>query len=231
MKAHREAEHNRTQFQIDRVAFFSDAVIAIALTLMVLEIKIPEMGKNATIPIIVSKYGWIISVHVIALFVMFSTIGNLWIRHHQLFEHIVNYNQTMIRINLYFLFSVMLLPISIQFLFARNEPIHFQLLCYFSNLSFSSLSYALLLRYIFLKKNDFSSIRDNEKISKLKMEAYLQCSVFILTTILIAIQFNWFYLAFLLFPAKKIFKSVKTRLAKRNIKPPVDMEIKAPGSN
>ena len=30
MKAHRKAEQNRTQFQIDRIAFFSDVVIAIA---------------------------------------------------------------------------------------------------------------------------------------------------------------------------------------------------------
>ena len=59
IKAHREAEHNRTQFQIDRIAFFSDAVIAIALTLMILEIKIPEMDRDMTIRMILNKYGWI----------------------------------------------------------------------------------------------------------------------------------------------------------------------------
>src|SRR6478752_7708391 len=130
MKAHREAEHNRTQFQIDRIAFFSDAVIAIALTLMILEIKIPEMGKDITLSLIFKTYGWSMVLHTIALLVGFMTIGNLWIRHHQLFEHIINYNERMIRINLYFLFSVMLLPISIQFLFTPNEPMRFQLLCY-----------------------------------------------------------------------------------------------------
>ncbi len=58
MKTHREAEHNRTQFQIDRIAFFSDAVIAIALTLMILEIKIPALDRDMTIRIILNRYGW-----------------------------------------------------------------------------------------------------------------------------------------------------------------------------
>ena len=64
MKAHREGEHNRTQFQIDRIAFFSDAVIAIALTLMILEIKIPEMGKDISLQMILKTYGWGMILHI-----------------------------------------------------------------------------------------------------------------------------------------------------------------------
>ncbi len=90
--------------------------------------------------------------HAVALLVAFSTIGNLWMNHHQLFEHIIMYDERLIRFNLYFLFSVMLLPISIQFLFAANEPVYFKLLCYFANLSFSSLMYSLLVHHIFFNK-------------------------------------------------------------------------------
>jgi len=215
MKAHREAEHNRTQFQIDRIAFFSDAVIAIALTLMILEIKIPELGKDITLQLILNKYGWSIFLNTVALFVGFSTIGNLWIRHHQLFEHIVNYNESMIRINLYFLFSVMLLPISIQFLFASNEPIHFQLLLYFFNLSFSGFTYSLLVRYIFSKKNNFSSIKEKQKIFKLKLDSYTLFVVFIIATILISFNISWFYVSFFIFPAQNIYPKLKSWLKKR----------------
>ena len=215
MKAHREAEHNRTQFQIDRVAFFSDAVIAIALTLMILEIKIPEMGKDISLQMILKTYGWSMFLHVVALLVGFLTIGNLWIRHHQLFEHIINYNETMIRINLYFLFSVLLLPISIQFLFTANEPLRFQLLCYFFNLSFTIFTYGLLIRYIFSKKNNFSSIRDKQKIGKLKLNSLRQFSVFFITTILIAFKFSYFYISFFLYPAQKIYLRIKSWREKR----------------
>jgi uncharacterized membrane protein len=215
MKAHREFEHNRTQFQIDRIAFFSDAVIAIALTLMILEIKIPELGKDISLANVFHQYGWSIFWHTIALLVGYLTIGNLWIKHHQLFEHINHYNETMIRINLYFLFSVILLPISIQFLFSGNEPIRFQLICYFFNLSFTIFTYSLLLHYIFSKKNNFSSISDKQKINKLKLNSYRQFSVFIIATILIAFNISFFYVIFLIVPARNIFLKIKSRLAKR----------------
>jgi uncharacterized membrane protein len=214
MKAHREAEHNRTQFQIDRIAFFSDAVIAIALTLMILEIKIPEMGKEITFPQIIKQYGVTMGLHTIALFVGFSTIGNLWIRHHELFEHIVNYNERMIRINLYFLFSIMLLPISIQFLFAANEPAHFQLLFYFFNLCFCSIAYSLIVFVIFSKKNNFSSIRDRQKISKLRDGSYLQSIVFILATILIIFYRSWFYFPFFILPVYRFIPKIRNRFFK-----------------
>jgi uncharacterized membrane protein len=215
MKAHREAENNRTQFQIDRIAFFSDAVIAIALTLMILEIKIPEMDKDMTIRIILHKYGWNIVWHAVALLVGFSTIGNLWMNHHQLFEHIILYDERLIRINLYFLFSIMLLPISIQFLFATNEPVYFKLLCYFANLSFSSFMYSLLVQHIFLKKNNFSSIKDKHKIFKLKLDNYILFVVFTITTILIAFNIHWFYIIFFVIPIKNFYPKIRNRLKKR----------------
>ena len=115
----------------------------------------------------------------------------------------------MIRINLYFLFSVMLLPISIQFLFTANEPMRFQLLCYFFNLSFTIFTYSVLIRYIFSEKNHFSSIRDKQKISKLKSNSFRQFSVFFIATILIAIKFNYFYISFFIYPIQKILSKDK----------------------
>ena len=105
MQQSKETKHNRTQFQVDRIAFFSDAVIAIAITLMVLEVKIPELGKDITVRQIFEKYTENIVLHILALLIGFIVIGNLWMRHHELFEHIINYNKKLVRINLYFLFS------------------------------------------------------------------------------------------------------------------------------
>ena len=129
-----ESTHSRTQFQIDRIAFFSDAVIAIAMTLMILEMKIPELGEHANIRQIIDKYEKSFILHGLALFMGYFSIGNLWMQHHKLFEHIIKYNDRLIRINLYFLFTVMLLPISISFLFSDNQPPYLKFLFYFTNL-------------------------------------------------------------------------------------------------
>ncbi|MGI8951308.1 MAG: TMEM175 family protein [Chitinophagaceae bacterium] len=72
-----QSSHSRTQFQIDRIAFFSDAVIAIAITLLVLEIKIPEFNDNISWAQIKQQYGHKLLIQLIALFVCLITIGNL----------------------------------------------------------------------------------------------------------------------------------------------------------
>ncbi len=161
MPKHTDVEHTRVQFQIDRIAFFSDAVIAIALTLMVLEIKIPEIGKDTSFIQMIHQYGSSILIHTMALLVGFVGIGNLWMKHHELFEHIANYNKRFVRVNLYFLFTIMLLPsYSFPFLFESNEPMHLQLLFYFINLSLCSFTYSRMVVLIYSKKNNFSSLKN-----------------------------------------------------------------------
>ena len=110
-----EKDFLRTQFQIDRIAFFSDAVIAIAITLLVIEIKITPVGKNATLQTLITRYSGSTYQQIFNLFICFAAIGTLWIRHHEIFEFINNYNKALIKTNLYFLFSVTLLPLSISF--------------------------------------------------------------------------------------------------------------------
>jgi len=215
MQNHPQAQHSRTQFQIDRIAFFSDAVIAIALTLMILEFKIPELGKDATPHEIFSRHGASILLHGLALFVAFWTIGNLWMRHHQLFENIVNYNERLIRINLFFLFTIMLLPISISFLFANNEPYYLKMLFYFANLFISSFAYSMLLFAVFNKKNKFSNLTDQKKITKIKENSYLGSTVFLVALILIVLNLSWFWVAFFIIPLVKIVSRAKTRIHTR----------------
>jgi uncharacterized membrane protein len=71
MQNHPQNVHSRTQSQIDRLAFFSDAVIAIALTLMILEVKVPELGTQASMQEIFSRYGASILIHGLGLLVAF----------------------------------------------------------------------------------------------------------------------------------------------------------------
>lgn len=216
MHKNEEHGHSRKQFQIDRIAFFSDAVIAIALTLMILEVRIPELGADISIREVFARYGGSMLLHGLALLIAFWTIGNLWMRHHALFEGIVNYNEIFVRVNLFFLFTVMLLPISISFLFRNNEPFNFKMFFYFGNLFFASFTFSALLYIVFSPKNRFSSLTDPIKVREIKDNSYLGTAVFLLTMILILLNIKFFWIAFLLIPfSKALFRAKKKAALKK----------------
>ena len=92
------------EFQLERVILFSDAVFAIAITLMVIELKFPEIAKNET-----TQEFWksVIPVirNFIALMISFFFIGMYWYRHLKLCGLLVDFNRTFIALNLSFLFT------------------------------------------------------------------------------------------------------------------------------
>ncbi|MDQ2753261.1 MAG: TMEM175 family protein [Bacteroidota bacterium] len=198
--AKKDATHTRTQFQVDRIAFFSDAVIAIAITLLVLEIKIPPLGKEATWEQIVQQFGHTLFIEFISLCVCFASIGNLWIRHHELYEHINNYSKQLVKINLYFLLTIILLPLSISFCFEDNNPIslRFSVLCI--NLALCNFMFYLMQLIVFHKKNQFSALNTKNEMSLQKKHSLVHACVLLVAGLLALWGVSWFYLLIFVFP-------------------------------
>ena len=89
---------------IDRVVFFSDAVFAIAMTLLVLPL-IPVGSPTGDWPGLGGKgpqlYAFALSFWVIALY---------WLGHHRMFRRIRAYDETLLFLNLLLLFGIAFLP-------------------------------------------------------------------------------------------------------------------------
>src|SRR3954471_15920125 len=102
--------HSKKGFQVERIVFFSDAVFAIAITLLIIEIKVPVMHGSevsehsfmeAFSELIPKLFGFIIS---------FGIIGLYWFVHHIMFGYVTHFNGKLIWLNMFFLFSIVLMP-------------------------------------------------------------------------------------------------------------------------
>jgi uncharacterized membrane protein len=109
--------HNelRKEFQLERLILFSDAVFAIAITLLVIEIKIPVLPhQEISDDHLLHKLAELIPKFV-GFLVSFLLIGQYWIVHHRMFGFVINFNQKLIWLNLLFLLCVALMPFSTGF--------------------------------------------------------------------------------------------------------------------
>lgn len=109
--------HNelKKEFQLERLILFSDAVFAIAITLLVIEIKVPLIPKSeVTDHRVLEQLGELIP-KFFGFIISFLIIGNYWIVHHRLFGFVMNYDARLLRLNLLFLFSIALMPFSTGF--------------------------------------------------------------------------------------------------------------------
>lgn len=67
----------------DRMEIFSDAVIAIAITLLVLDIKVPHSRDGQLVHDLLQRWP-----SYVAYGLSFATIGIMWVSHHSMFERI-----------------------------------------------------------------------------------------------------------------------------------------------
>jgi uncharacterized membrane protein len=89
---------------LGRLETFADGVLAIAITLLVLEIKVPEPGSDlgrALLDLWPSFAAYIVS---------FLTIGIMWVNHHRLFLLVRHATPAFLMLNVLFLMGVSFLP-------------------------------------------------------------------------------------------------------------------------
>jgi uncharacterized membrane protein len=104
---------SRTQFQMERFILFSDGVFAICITLLVMNIQVPDKEKlNIFSDTGLWQYLNKQALNFFGFFISFGIIGHYWTVHHRIFGYGNGYTSGLIWLNLAFLFSVVLLPFS-----------------------------------------------------------------------------------------------------------------------
>jgi uncharacterized membrane protein len=89
-----------------RLEAFSDGVIAIAITLLVLEIKVPHVAEGESLWRALGELWPSYAAYVVS----FATIGIMWVNHHALFHRVAIVDRALLYWNLLLLGSIGLLP-------------------------------------------------------------------------------------------------------------------------
>lgn len=105
-----DASKNKLEkLSLERLVFFSDAVVAIAITLLALDLKIDRAVNQPHFTFYDIASEWR---KFIAFLLSFILIALFWIIHHQFFHVIQKIDESMIWQNIGWLFFIVLLPFS-----------------------------------------------------------------------------------------------------------------------
>lgn len=96
-----------------RLEALSDGVFAVAITLLVLNIKVPGLDSPGRFledkdlwPLLCNEWPMLV-----AYITSFANIGIMWINHHRLFKHIKHTNTGLLLINLLLLLIIVFVPV------------------------------------------------------------------------------------------------------------------------
>jgi TMEM175 potassium channel family protein len=89
-----------------RLEAFSDGVFAIVITLLVIELHVPEVGEGESL----ARALWHQWPSYAGYLVSFAVVGVIWLNHHRVFDQIVRVDRPVMLLNLLLLLWVALIP-------------------------------------------------------------------------------------------------------------------------
>ena len=202
---------NRKQFQLERMILFSDAVFAIAITLLIIEIKIPELHEHETLYAAFRRNETISGFFGLAL--SFVIIGQFWTNYHRLFGYVINYDGGLLWLNLHMLFWIILMPFS-SALSSKYAGMDSVWMFYCLNLFMIAISIYFLWGYITHPKRNLSSIANDPLLRKTSRLRSLSIACIFLSGALLCLLHwepaSWAarFVFFLIFPAMMIIRRV-----------------------
>ena len=173
-------EQERQKFQLDRIALFSDAVFAIAITLLVIEIKVPAV--NADRQLFDHEFNHALKEMIpefIGFFISFIVIGNYWRAHHTIFGYVTDYNRKLISLNTWFLLTIVCMPFTTAMMskYIYLQPYVF----YCVNVIASGIIQLRLWHYIINPKNKVSAFIPEGMVQYKKYSAWVVIGCFLLS--------------------------------------------------
>ena len=106
----RRREGNEIEFS--RIVAFSDGVFAIAITLLVLSLSVPDGVRGDDL----TEALWDQRGNLLAYGISFAVIGRFWVVHHRFFSDVTGFDGRLLGLNIFYLSWIVLIPFSSEVL-------------------------------------------------------------------------------------------------------------------
>lgn len=171
---------------LSRIVAFTDGVFAIAITLIVLQLDVPnEIGSGSELWQQVFRDQ---GVDFVAFLISFAVIGRYWVLNHQMMRTIGAFDHRMLGLLLFYLLFIVLIPFSSELL-GEHGDLRLSLAVYIVNLVMVNFSTTLLMLHVRragLEKREYLGVMD----SWIKASWYVT-AVFALTIPLALLIGSW----------------------------------------
>ena len=115
----RTAEHEDAP-PVDRLLALTDGVVAIALTLLVLELRVPPLHDPNSASELARQLGRDTD-NLLSYLISFYVIANFWLIHHRVFRQLTGQRESLAWWNFVFLFTISIMPFASDLLGEYSE--------------------------------------------------------------------------------------------------------------
>ena len=137
------------QMEKGRIEIFSDGIFAITITIMVLELKVPQAADLS----VLKKLSPVFFSYVLS----FINVGIFWNHHHHLFQVVEFIDGKVLWANAYFLFWITLLPFSSGWMGENNFAL-WPVILYGIILLMVTIAYTILIKSLLVLHKDTSPL-------------------------------------------------------------------------
>ena len=165
-----------------RLESFSDGVFAIAITLLVLEIHVPEAAGDRLAHELAAQWP-----SYLAYVVSFSVIGIIWMNHHAVVDHLRVANRPFMGLNLFLLLWVGLIPWPTQmvaeYMREGGDGERVAALVYSGTMTMMGVSFGLLWGYASRDRRLLGSDLDDAEIARRTRRFQLGAPIYVVSIV------------------------------------------------
>src|SRR5260221_13290134 len=191
-----------------RIEAFSDGVFAIIVTLLVLDLKVPDIVQNASVQFSLTSL-----LHLLPQFISFALsfviVCIFWVNHHEFFSVIKAADHKFLWLNNLTLFWLCFVPFPTAFI-GRNPTNVIAVMLFGSGLFLAALSFSLMISYVFSKQDLLDEHISDSDRKIARKRGYLGVEAYALSILLAPLSV---YISLAIFILVPLYDFIPRRLA------------------